>query len=122
MSALEFIACVFALYAATKLLTGSHIAKPVRRAFRRFAFWMLPKREMWTKVETLEGGDEQAVTDDDEDLDLRTERDIRGYDFISCPVCVGVWLSNFCFFRTSDALMVLAIYGAMLFLEMIDRD
>lgn len=124
MNALDFTASAFLLYGVTKIVTASHAGRPIRKAIRWMAFHFLPIviRHNWVKVETLEGGQERPVMEDDADMDLTHERDIKGYSFAECPVCMGPWLSCTFYIWTSSIFWVLAIYGAMLFLEMIDQD
>lgn len=124
MNALDFAGSVLALYAVTKIVTSAHIMKSFRAIMRAAFYHGLPQRavETFVKVEKLEGGEERPVLQDDADLDLSHERDIRGYDYISCPVCVGVALAIVFFVWTQPVFWIAAIYGGGLFLEMVDGD
>lgn len=122
MSALEFASAVFAVYAVTGLVTVSHLFKPLRHSFRRTAwrlpFWLASHFVKWeNRVEGM-----TVILDDDADLDLTTERDIEGYDFVACRMCLGVWITLALFAWNTPAQWLLGIYGAAYFLATQERE
>lgn len=123
MNALQFACAAFTVYAATGLVAASHLFKPFRREFRRTA-WMLPfvLACHFVKWEQLPLGQKFPIIDDVEDLDLSTERDIQGYDFIACRMCVGVWVTAGLFAWNTPAQWLLGIYGAAYFLATQERE
>lgn len=125
MTALEFAAAAFTVYAVTGLVTVSHIFNTFRRAFREVAWELLPfwLARHFVKYEKPNGArNRQPILDDDADLDLTTERDIEGYDFIACRMCVGLWITLAIFTWNTPAQWLLGIYGAAYFLATQERE
>lgn len=126
MNPLEFAAAVFAVYAVTGLVTVSHLFKPFRRAFREVAWELLPFRlaKHFVKHEPRneQTDNRQSILEDDADLDLSTERQIEGYDFIACRMCVGLWVTAALYAWNAPPAFLLGIYGAAYFLATQERE
>lgn len=121
MTALEFAAAAFTVYAVTGLVTVSHIFKPFRRWFRR-TVWRLPfgiARHIVKYENRIEGM--VVILDDDEDLDLTTERDIEGYSAINCSQCVGVWVTAALWLAGWPLVIPLGVCGAAYFVVTQER-
>ena len=71
------------IYAITFLICSSQVALPLRIAFR-WGVGCIPYLKHWF---TLHDGRMTILGDEDHD------EAIRGYDFISCRMCVGLWVS-----------------------------
>jgi hypothetical protein len=125
MTAVDFIARAFAVYALTMLMASSHIAKPARRWFRSFAWIILPFAIVgkFVKFEHVdESPKTRPVLEDDEDLDIRFERKIAGYDFIACRICLAVWITAGLWASGWFLCDVIAVYGAAQFLHTQERE
>lgn len=128
MNPLEFASAAFAVYALTGLLTVSHFFKPIRKVLRRTVWALLPRRlakhcTKWEPAPTHRFPiTEIPVTEDTEDLDLTTERDIQGYDAASCRQCMGVWVTLGLFAWNTPVQWLLGVYGAGYFLATQERE
>lgn len=127
MNPLDFIAAVFAVYAATTVITRGYIAKGFRQRFRRFVWRWFPRSmaEHMVKWEMpipiLPGSMPRPVLDDDDDLDLSYERDIKGFCFISCPLCCGFWIALTLCIWFVPFIWIPGIYGGSFFLSTQER-
>lgn len=88
---IEWLQFTLALYAATFLLATSRVLQIVRNTFRKVAFRLFKGTEYHNSfVHVVKG---KVVLEND----VRDEDDVKeigvGYDFISCRMCVGFWLS-----------------------------
>lgn len=132
MTWFEFTARVLSVYAVTIVLTASHIMKGFRRIFRRMAYdilpWCIAKHlTQWENFNVRAEGQEPeqhraVILEDREDLDLSTERLIHGYDFISCRLCAGLWMTPALCAWNSPPAYLLAIFGASYFLATQERE
>jgi hypothetical protein len=79
------------IYAATFLLATSRVLQVVRNTFRKLAFRIFKGTEYHNSFVHVVNG--KVVLENDK----RDEEDVKeigvGYDFISCRMCVGFWLS-----------------------------
>lgn len=116
MTFLEFSIYVLSVYAGTLLLTTSKIFVGVRYRFRQMLSFLPLK---FFVLRNLRG---DPVLIDEEDYEEEFHERLTGYDFISCRMCVGVWVTvAFCAF-TTPFFYWLAIYGAAYFLATQERD
>lgn len=133
MNPLDFIAACFTVYAATLLLASSQLAKPIRRMIRTLFAHGLPWRlarhlVQWDDlsrdrpVGDLKETEGAPILDDEADFDLREERFIKGYDMISCRMCVGVWMTILIAGWYCPLAFLPAIYGASYFLHTQERN
>lgn len=126
MNPLDFIACSLAVYAVTLVIAQSHAMKAARGIFRELTWEFLPqglakKFVKWEDHEWDADNYPRVIAEDNDDLDLTIEREIHGYDFISCRLCVGFWVTiALCVWFTPPAYL-LAIYGASHFLTTQER-
>ena len=87
----EMILAVLASFAVTRLVTRSHILAGLRTCFRRLLFdapRFISDHFVMVAVDTF--GRQLIEPDGDEPADSI----IVGYDFISCPMCVGFWVAG----------------------------
>jgi hypothetical protein len=86
----EMILAVLASFAVTRLVTRSHILSGFRSCFRRLVF-DAPRfiSDHFVMVAVAPYGRVLIEPDGDEPADSV----IVGYDFISCPMCVGFWVA-----------------------------
>jgi hypothetical protein len=87
----EMILAVLASFAVTRLVTRSHILSGFRSCFRRLLF-DAPRfiSDHFVMVAVASYGRVLVEPDGDEPADSV----IVGYDFISCPMCVGFWVAG----------------------------
>lgn len=123
MSLQDFVCFVFTGYALTLIIASSHIARPARRAFRwitgNLLPWGMAKGMVQWEPPLSESEEDQTpkiILEDHDELDLMKERDIQGYDMISCRMCVGFWVCLLLFGWTNPLHWVAAVYGASYFL------
>lgn len=94
----EIILAVLASFIAVRVITRAHIFAGPRSFFRRIAFRMpspISSRFVMTaktRIHRKKGGFKLALLEPDADEPANAT--ISGYDFISCPLCVGFYVSG----------------------------
>jgi hypothetical protein len=87
----EVIIYALVLYSATLILTSSRSMQMVRNTFRKGAF------KIWKGTKLHNSFVHVVHNKPVLENDVRDEEDVKeigvGYDFISCRMCVGFWLS-----------------------------
>lgn len=121
MTALQFTVLAFASYAVTTLITKSYALKWLRIGFRAVA----GKLPLWLALHfTLMFDTDHAArlpvlveAHEIDDSDPPTD----GFDFISCPMCVGFWVSIAICIGSSDFISMLGVYGLSFFIHRFER-
>lgn len=98
-------------YALGTLLAQSHIAAPLRTAFRRVAH-RLP---LVGRHATCHDGIFLAIHDDD-----LPARDWDGYDVITCRLCLSVWIAAGLHFTPGPIVAAIAPVGLIIALNRFD--
>jgi hypothetical protein len=106
----EIVVLALAVYSVTAVVAISYVALPLRRGFRQL--FALTGWSALVRFGVLESGDEEPIIEDEADRTVAYAT-IRGFDPISCRLCVGFWVSLIiCLcgghFSVFD---VLAVYG-----------
>lgn len=113
-----------AVYIVTTVLTQSHVMAPVRWFFRDLAWEILPEKmgKMTVKWFATEMGEEIPILEDEQEIDLTLEREIRGFDAVSCNLCSGFWIALVvCICAQLPLNQWLAVYGTSFFLTKLER-
>lgn len=123
MTGLQFLQWSLVLYAATLLVTSARVFQAPRNLFRRVAFQVFKGTEFHNSfVHVVPGARGTRVVLEN---DKRDEEDVReegvGYDFISCRMCVGVWLTIPLLVYVLSPLESAAAYGLSYFLATQER-
>lgn len=115
---IEWLQWTLCLYAATFVVTSARSMQLFRNSFRRLCFIVFKGTELHNSfVHVYKHG---PVLENDR----RDEEDVKemgvGYDFISCRMCVGFWLSLL-LLAVMDAPQWGAAYGLSYFLATQER-
>lgn len=100
----------FVVYALVLILTQSELFHPVRKRFRR-----LMVRLGWKKFYARGPADEPLIEDANE------HQEIKGYDFISCAMCTGVWVAALTCLYHMGLWDTLGAYGISYYLRTQER-
>lgn len=117
MTIFSFIIYVVTVYAVTLVLSKSMLFFGVRYKVREYLSY-LP-----FKYFVMRGEEGDVILIDPEDFyEEFPNQKPTGYDFVSCRMCVGFWVTlAFCVF-TLPMVYWLAVYGASYFLATQERD
>lgn len=117
MNYLNLFIYIFSVYAVTLIITKSMVFLGVRYKVRQ----MLSAFPMKFFVMRNKVGDPVLIDYEDYQEEF-PEEELSGYDFISCRMCVGFWVTiAFCAF-TLPLYNWMAVYGASYFLATQERD
>lgn len=117
MTYFDFLIYTLSVYAVTLLLTKSMVFYGLRYRVRQW-FSYLP-----FKFFVMRDEDGEPILIDPEDFEEEyPDEKITGYDFVSCRMCVGFWVTVAFCCLTLPVFYWLAIYGAAYFLATQERD
>lgn len=117
MNLQDLLIYILSVYAVTLVITKSMVFLGLRFKVREFLAF-LPMKFL---VMRTESGDPMLIDIEDFEEEFPNEK-LTGYDFISCRMCVGFWVTMaFCLF-TCPVHYWLAVYGASYFLATQERD
>jgi len=112
------------VYAATLVIASSYAMKSARRLFREIVPEVLP----WCVARHFVMWDADAkdplngiVLVDREEMDMSEEHHYHGYDFLSCRLCLGAWVTVLACAWTLPVYLWPAVYGASYFLTTQER-
>lgn len=117
MNWLQLATLGLASYAVTTVITIGHIALPFRQIFRAVTFKLrLPGFNRWYE------SDKGIVPITDDDVPSEIENP-HGFDFITCPLCTGFWVSVTLALTAGihSPMDILAIYGLSYLLNRIEK-
>ena len=107
---------IFVVYAIMLIVARGHILKRFRRIFRQVICLIMPH---FIAREMVRHDHDAPVLVDAEDIP--EDVDAEGFDFISCRMCVGVWITLALCFPFHSLPVCIAIYGASYFLATQER-
>lgn len=126
---IDLLLNALAVYAVTFIMAKSHVFSPVRCMFRQVLDGLVepksPIRFIFVAVHPITGhvidcdphATEPIMSEGEEPVELEP----LGYDFISCRMCVGFWLTIITCAWRLPMLDTAAIYGASYFLATQER-
>lgn len=118
-----FLITVLAIYGLTKIITETYAMKWFRSLFRSIVWEVLPSIMCEHMVRWFEHEDKlrEEITTDSEDTAM-DGRELKGYDMISCFVCMAAWVTiPICLTPEFIAWKFFAAYGAAVFLTTQER-
>jgi len=107
---------IFVVYAITLIIARGHILKGFRRIFRQAVCLTMPR---FIARQMVRYDEDVPVVLDAEDIP--EDVDAEGFDFISCRMCVGVWVTLAICSPFHSLHVCIAIYGASYFLATQER-
>lgn len=119
---LLLLLAVLTCYGVTEIITVTYAAKWFRELFREMAWEVLPGRISKHLVRwyvTEEGQAEVILTDESETT--YDGREVKGYGFIECSLCVGFWVALIVSISFRCEWWFLAVYGGAVFLNRQER-
>ncbi len=116
---------ILACYGVTEIITVSYIAKWFREVYRDVVWEVMPRKlgKHFVRWFVSESGEEEAILTDEAETTY-DGREVKGYDMISCSLCVGFWISivvAICALSYREALWPLAVYGGSVVLNRQER-
>lgn len=117
MNAQDFIIYTLSVYAITLVITKSMVFLGIRYKVRQFlSVFPMKFLVMRNKV-----GDTVLIDYEDYEEEFPDD-ELTGYDFISCRMCVGFWVTLAFCVLTMPVYGWMAVYGASYFLATQERD
>lgn len=119
---MNWLAAGFVVYAVTLIITTSHLAEGFRIGFRRLAWKLLmpEHRSLFVRKWYFKGLKEWSLSEVDPD-DEGDDYIHSGFDFISCSMCVGVWVAALLCLWHMSLWDTVAAYGFSYFLKTQER-
>lgn len=92
---IEYLQSCIALWVVVTTITKGHVFSGLRNAFRKAVFALATDRvaEHFILIQTTQDGSRTWV---EPESDEPAYSETYGYDFISCSLCVGFWVTAIC--------------------------
>lgn len=118
----RLFAAILTAYGVTEIVTVSYAAKWFRKVYRELVWEIFPRflgKHFVRWYNNEDGRDEVVLTDEEETT--YDGREVKGYDMISCSLCVGVYVSTLVAIPMGVGAWALAVYGGAVFLNRQER-
>ncbi len=117
--AMNLLTAILTSYIVTLVITKGHIFLPFRKMFRRI-MWRTPLQNMLV-IRHLNVPFEKELQEDDPPEDIN-DYNIVGWDFPSCRLCVGFYITiTTCLLLHIPLEQWLMVYGASYFMATQER-